>query len=568
MTYPIKNLNWRDIGLVCVLLILVFFVFSPGLQAGFINWDDDTAVTDNTQIREFSLTGLSKQFYLPQNANYYRPMILLTYSLEYKYFGLNPFIYHLDNILLHLLNVLLVFRIAYYLSSGSIAVAYLTAVFFGLHPLRVESVIWITERKDVLFSFFYLGGLLSYLSWISAEFQKNKYFWLSIFLFICAILSKPQAVSLPLLLCAIDFYYGRKLCWQTFKEKIPFFLIASSFLLINVLLLKPLLDKNIYSYYSGIEKFCIANFALVTVLFKTLFPTHLSLLYPFPEKNKIGLLPPIVLISPILVVALIAGGLYYFRKSKVFIFACLFFFITILLPLINMNYSFFFNDRYTYLPHVGFFWGVSMAILRLYGGIRQSLYKTAGGVLLAIYLVFLGIVTYQQSALWQDNILLWSDVIKKFPTVDIAYSHRGILESEAGHHLQALDDFNKAIHIKPQDFTLYNNRGYALLRATRYTEAVQDFTLAIYLKPDYLVSYRNRAEAFYDLGRYKEALDDMNVVNRIEPQSASTHYYCSIIYFRLANYGKALEEAKKAQRLNFPVSSLYFKGLLFINKEK
>lgn len=561
MVHSIKSINWRVIGLLSLLLIFIFCVFSPVLRAGFINWDDDRYLTENPQIRDISLHHFSKPFLFPQSANYYQPLTFLTYSLEYKFFGLNPFIYHLDNILLHLLNVLLVFQLACYLSAGSIGVAFLTAILFGFHPLRVESVAWIAERNDVLFSFFYLSGLLSYISFVLSRFQKNQYFVLTVFLFICAVLSKPQAVSFPLLLCAMDFYFKRKLGWKVIKEKIPFFLIALLFLLINMLFLKPAIDGNVYNSYSGIEKFVLANFALLMLFFKALLPIHLSLIYPFPEINKIGFMPAIVWVSPIVVMGILAGGLYYFKKSEIFIFTSSFFFITILLPLINMNYGFFLNDRYAYLPHVGLFWGLSMILLKWIGEAEKNIYKSTKVILLTIYVLFLCGATYQRSMIWQNSTVLWSDVIKKFPNVALAYSKRGILESESGYHKEAIDDFDKAIDLNPQEFSFYNNRGYARLRAKQYAQAIEDFTKTISLKQGYLLAYRNRAQSYYNLGQYEQALGDVNVVNQLGPQDASNHYYLSIIYFHLGNYDKALNEAKKAKNLGFPLKSSYLNHL-------
>ncbi len=157
-----KLLARRNLSLP-LLLIFVFLTFSPGLRAGFINWDDDTSLTNNPNIHDFSFSHFQKAFLFPQSGkSLYQPLTNLTYSLEYKFFGLQPFIYHLDNLLLHLFNVFLVFQLAYHWSSGSRQAAFLTAILFGLHPLRVESVVWVTERKDVLFSAFYLAGVLSY----------------------------------------------------------------------------------------------------------------------------------------------------------------------------------------------------------------------------------------------------------------------------------------------------------------------------------------------------------------------------------------------------------------------
>lgn len=180
---------------VFLILVIVIVSFYPCLQNKFTNWDDDLYVTDNKTIQSAGPAKL-KNIFTTLFIAHYQPVTVLSYALEYHFFKLDPFYYHLTNLILHLLNCLLVFWLIYLLSN-SLLVAALTAVFFGIHPLQAESVAWISERKNLLYAFFYLGAMISYIYYLSRA-KKLKYYIFCLSLFILSLLSKSAAVTLPL----------------------------------------------------------------------------------------------------------------------------------------------------------------------------------------------------------------------------------------------------------------------------------------------------------------------------------------------------------------------------------
>ena len=320
-----------------LILALVFLIFSPGLRAGFINWDDDLSLTANPAVLEFNWDNWTDIFLPTQNPSYYQPLTFFSFAIEKQLFGLNPFIFHLNNLLLHLTCVGLVFCLTYYWGRGNWPAALLTALLFGIHPLRVESVVWITERKDVLSTLFSLAGLWTYSSALLKTNRRNYYIQLTIVWFVAACLAKPQAIIFPFLLCLIDFYFHRKFTLKTMIEKIPFLFLAAGFLAFNLRLLEPILNQKFYDSYTLVEKFCLASYGLLSMFIRTWIPTKLSLVYPFPEKTSSGDWPWMVTWAPVLVALVLYLGSRLCRHSRLYWFSLSFFILTLLLPRANMS---------------------------------------------------------------------------------------------------------------------------------------------------------------------------------------------------------------------------------------
>ena len=217
--------NLRITLCLCLILLIVFGAFLPSLKNGFVNWDDDCYVLNSSSISSSISASNLKSIFTSFSVGHYQPLTILSYAFDYQLFKLNPYYYHLTNLILHLLNSLLVFYLIYLL-SGNIGVSFITAILFGIHPLHVESVAWISERKDVLYSFFFLLSCIIYLYYLTKE-RNSKYYLLSLFLFLCSLLSKSMAVTLPLLLLLMDYYLKRKPNKELLLDKIPYFFLTA-----------------------------------------------------------------------------------------------------------------------------------------------------------------------------------------------------------------------------------------------------------------------------------------------------------------------------------------------------
>ena len=355
-----------------LLFIIVSFtsiIYFKSLFNDLLFWDDNIYVINNKDITNLSFNSL-KTIFSGFYAYCYLPLTMLTYSLEYHFFGLNPFIYHLDNLVLHLFNIILVFIFIYKLSLGSelreintrqyaISLAFIVALLFAIHPMHVESVAWISERKDLLYSFFFLSSLIFYIKYISQIKSSIIHYPLSIILFFLSCLSKPTAVTLPFVLILIDYFFNRfslKSKVKLFKEKIPFFILSLLFLIIAFYSQKHEIVVNSAddSYFNLFHRIFLFSFALTFYLYKVIAPFHLSVIHSFlgnakhfPSLYYISSL--ILLIIPLII--FISG-----KSRKLLIFGFLFFFTTIALSLQIIPFRFaIVCERYTYIPYIGLF---------------------------------------------------------------------------------------------------------------------------------------------------------------------------------------------------------------------
>ena len=280
----IKWLSWP--GLYCIVpLALTVVAFHGSLNNGFTNWDDDDYVTDNQLIRQLSLQNIQRMFSPATlvSANY-QPVTILWLAINYALGKLNPAVYILTNLLLHLLNVLLVFLFIRKL-AGNDRIAGICAVIFGVHPMHVEPVAWITGRKDVLYTFFFLSALLSYLRYREKHGrEKAVAYSLACILFALSLLSKSAAVTLPFILLLVDFYQKRKFTAAMLLEKAPFLIGA---ILIGILAIQGqesqgTLDEG--AAYPIMGRMLIACYSYMFHIVKFFVPVKLSAFYPYPPR--------------------------------------------------------------------------------------------------------------------------------------------------------------------------------------------------------------------------------------------------------------------------------------------
>ena len=505
----------RFILVISILLLLAFLSFLPVLGNGFVNWDDQAYITDNPLIKQLSLKGM-KNIFFSFHVGLYKPLVLLSFALEYHFFKLNPFIYHLDNLLLHLLNALLVFWFIYRLSL-KLPVAFLSAVFFAIHPLRVESVAWVVERKDMLYGLFLLLSLISYLYYIDKG-QRQKYYNLSVAGFFLSLLAKPAGLMLPFALLTLDWFRKRKLNLQTFKEKIPYLVLSLLAVGLNsyAQYLQPDSQLNLQAR-TGLtlpDKFLIANRAILLYLEKLFLPIKLSCLYPYPQRIN-HLLPPGFRIAPLIVLLLaLVVGLSRRYTPKV-IFGSLFFFILLfpLLPLISTGPAFA-AERYTYIACLGLFYLLAEASLWLYLRASPPL-KTTIIISLSLIILILALLTFQRTRVWKDSLTLWDDCLRNYPHTALAYNNRGNVYQKTGNFTQAIADYNQALKLKPDYAKAYYNRGKLYHDTGNLTQALADYNQALKLKPELVEAYNNRAVAYFQLKDYAAALSDVQQAERL-----------------------------------------------------
>ncbi|MFH0791165.1 MAG: hypothetical protein V2A64_05990, partial [Candidatus Omnitrophota bacterium] len=302
---------------IAILLILIItgLVFSASLKNGFVNWDDTEHLIENPMIKVLSWQSVKNIFTSFYTLNYH-PLALLSYTLEYHFFGLNPVVYHTTNLILHLLNTLLIFWLIFLL-SGKVSVSFITAVLFGIHPLHVESVAWVCGRREVLYSVFFLGSIIQYLYYRKQ--RVMKYYYCSLFLFILAVLSKAVAINLPFVLLVCDYFIEGRLKRDNWIRKIPFFGIAVIGAMITFFARRQGGDVGQIDVAQIFYNICIASRSLVFYLVKTVTPVKLSVVYPYPS-NELSKLPWDYLFSPVVVAILVLLVKFSFRYTRKVIF--------------------------------------------------------------------------------------------------------------------------------------------------------------------------------------------------------------------------------------------------------
>jgi tetratricopeptide (TPR) repeat protein len=550
--------------------LLSFAAFVPALGNDFVGWDDLELLVNHSHYRGLGWAELRWMF-TTFHMGHYQPLTWISFAFDYLIWGSDPFGYHLTNIVLHAVNAALFFFVALLLLRitqpvrdrqsrfGIVAGSVVAGLLFSLHPLRVESVAWATERRDVLSGLFYLLALYSYLAaQTHADPNARRYGLItSIFVYALSLLAKSTGMTLPVVLVLLDVYPLRRLpakpsIWldsryrQVWSEKLPFMLVAAISAIIALLAqqasgaLRPV-HQYFISYRLGQIFYSIWFY-----LWKSIFPTQLSPLYelPFDFAAWTGLF---VLCA---VVALAISAVLYFRRNVwPALFACWVYYLVVLAPVSGIAQSGpqLVADRYSYLSCLSWplLFGGGLArlwILRARTGARH-LQLTALTVAIAS-LALLGALTWRQSKVWQNSERLWQHAIAAAPASSIAqynlarfYENDGNSERSLFHYRRAVENnpanadaqynlarllaklgmeseavahYRAALAVRPRDADAHNNLGLLLARRGEADAAFEEFRRAVEIDPDY-------AKAYFNMGRL--------LVKRNELAPAIDHYH-------------------------------------------
>jgi len=463
---------------------LSFLAFLPSLNNGFVHtWDDSTYLTNNPAVRDFSPSGIKRLFAAPHRG-LYKPLVLLSFSAEYKLFGLNPKPYHLDNLLLHLANCALVFLLALRMTARPEA-AFAVAALFGVHPMHVESVAWIAERKDMLYALFYLLAMSAY--WRYLEAGGRRFLALTGVCFALSLLSKPQGISLPLTLLILDYFKGRRIAWELLREKLFFFAMAAAFVMFTLSTASSAKVVHLGEHFNELHAVQISFRSLLIYLFKVFVPWPLTAVYPYPEL-KDGLLPLSCRLAPF-AAALVFGALFYaFRKNRAAVCGLAFFLATLLpvLPWLFMAPSPMF-DHYSYLSYLGIFLPVSVWLLKAYDNAGR-LAPAVSGLFFAVLLACAA-ATSRQALVWKDDVSLWTHAARHHP----GYLRAAVGRAEGlrlgGDCLSSALEYSRIIESKPDVPQAYGGRALAFSCLGENEAARADCARAIQLNAAIAADY-------------------------------------------------------------------------------
>ncbi|MEA3450366.1 MAG: tetratricopeptide repeat protein [Bacteroidota bacterium] len=610
-----------------LLIVITFAVFSPTFQNTYTNWDDGKYVDENPLIKPFDKNTVSEMFFSQKLfkrywMGNYHPLTMLTLNINYALADKNddgiasPFGFQLVNILLHILNTLLVFLLFRKLLKND-NLAFLAALLFGVHTLHVESVSWIAERKDVLYTFFFLSSL--YLYFLYAKSKKITYFIFAFSLFVLSLLSKGQATSLAVSIILVDYFYERKLLsLKVILEKIPFLIVALFFGLIAIEAQRQGNALQVINSTPFFNRIGVAAFGFTMYLLKLILPFGLSAVYPYPDIIHQTI--PFYFWLGLITVFLVAFVAYKsYRKDKILFFGIGFFAVNIvlllqLLPVGSAIYA----DRYVYIPSIGFYLIVAYLIYKI---TKQNIKLTF--TIIGIYAVLLSVLTIGRIGDWKDSRTLWEDVTAKQPKSVVAWNNLGSeynrtskkyfddndFEKYKEYKYMAINCFDNGIEQKPDYTSAFYNRGFSkydlgdkLKDSALIYASIQDYNHAIATDLNFVRAYQQRASAYDWLGNYQQALSDYDyalsirpnnvdiLVNRgttkgktgdlqaalndfnraieLKPEMAQAYSNRGLAYAFLKQYDKAIADYNKAIQLEPSGNTFYNLGMVFINLRK
>ena len=567
---------------VYILLILTSAaVYCQVSQFGFINLDDNVYVVENIDIQSGITLDRLQWMFQTRYAELWNPLVWLSFMADYQFYGLNAGGYHVTNLLFHILSALLLFWL-FSRMTGEIWKSAFVAAFFALHPLHVESVAWISERKDVLSAFFWMLTLCFYV--VYTEKQSIKRYLLVFFSFVLALLSKPMVVTLPVIMILLDYWplkrfenhkgVSRLILWQ-FKEKLPFLILSAVIVVVTFYNPNESLPHKIVPLDIRLAN---APVAFMTYLVKTFWPHNMAIFYPFPYEIPVWQITIAILLIITMTVAVMVTV-----KQLPYLFVGWFWFMIVIIPVIGIIQisAYAMADHYHYVPSIGLglmlAWGIPYFIK------REDLRRNVLFPAVILFLISMSVLSWNQCRYWKDSVKLFSHALRVTknntmmhnllgyslfekgkidramyhynkailiaPDYIYAYLNRADAYARQGKYQSAVNDYNKAVALGPDFADVYFKRGTFYGKSGHNQLAIADFSKIISLKPHYVDAFNNRGIALNQTGLFKQAIDDFNEAIRLKPAYANAWNNRAFSYLNLDDAKQGCSDAKKACEL-------------------
>jgi len=551
--------NFLVISVYSVLTLSTLLVFWQVRNFDFVNYDDNVYVYENQHV----LNGLTYDgiiwAFTTSYASFWHPMTWLSLMLDCQLFGPDSGWFHLVNVLLHLANTLLLFAVLKKMTGALWPSAFVAAA-FATHPMHVESVAWIAERKDVLSTLFLLLTLAAYVSYVRR--RSLVRYLLTVLLFASGLLAKPMLVTLPFLLLLLDDWPldrfaapravktaaipdRRRILYRIIIEKIPFFVLSAVSSVITFIVQKDsgaVPDINALSLQSRVAN---AFLSYAKYIGKMFWPQDLAVFYPL-DARTIQSWQMVLCALLMIVVSVLA--IRFGRKQK-YLFVGWFWYLGTLLPvsgLIQVG-SHAMADRYTYIPYIGLFIIIAWGLPELLSKWPQR--KIALGISMVIVLTTLGICAHRQVRYWNNSTALFSHAIKVTRNNYIAHCNLGTVYGKLGRYQDEIEAYKQAIRIKPDYAEAHYNLGTVYGKLGRYQDEIEAYKQAIRIKPDYAEAHYNLGIAYGELGRHQDAVEAYKQAIRIKPDYAEAQSNLGVAYSKLGRHQDAVEAYKQAIRI-------------------
>lgn len=514
--------------LICfILIVLTVLLYLPVTKYGFVNYDDVDYVIENIHVKKgLTFEGFKWAFFAFYAANWH-PMTWISHMLDVQLYGLDPGKHHSVNIIFHVLNTILLY-IFFNKATGKMWASLIIASLFAIHPVHVESVAWIAERKDVLSTFFMFLTLLLYFRYV--KYQKKWAYFLSLIFFTFGLMSKPMLVSLPFLLLLLDYwpfcriFAPRNECIATKKdkhsvsypiiEKIPFFILSAISSLITILAQKSgdaVVSIKVLPIEMRISNAIISYIDYITKIF---YPIDLAVPYPYPEKISLTY----VLIAFAIIIILTLLPLHLLKSKRYFLFGW-FWFIGALVPVIGIVQvgSQSMADRYLYIPAIGIYVIIAMICHDL--SEKNKKIKKWLVLLLSIFFIFFAYKARVQMSFWKDGASLFNHAVNVTRNNMLAYYNLGMDMSDLGRSDEAIKYYLKAIEINPTESIFHTNLAVEYKIKGDFANAVKHFEIALKSNPNQVEALCNMAIVIFEqYGKTKEAINYLNKAIRLKPE--------------------------------------------------
>jgi protein O-mannosyl-transferase len=525
------------------LAVSALLVFWQVRNFDFVNYDDNDYVFANPHV----LNGLCPDdiswAFTTSHASNWHPLTWLSLMLDCQLFGPGAGRIHLVNLLLHIANTLLLFTVLKKM-TGALWQSAFVAALFALHPLHVESVAWVSERKDVLSTFFWLLAILAYWQYVKKPGVPR--YLLVLFIFALGLMAKPMLVTLPFVLLLLDYWpFQRKISRHLLVEKIPFFVLSVISSVITFLA-----QRNTGAM-ADIDSLPLTNriagvfLSYTQYIAKIFWPSNLAIFYPI----NVGSIPFWQAASCALLLLGISFFVVRIGRNQRYLLLGWFWFVVTLVPVIGIVQvgSQAYADRYTYIPYIGLFIMLAWGLPQL---LSKWIYrKIILGISMVIVLTALGICAHRQTSYWKNSITLFSHAVEVVPNNWLAYDGLGSAYGSLGRIAEAIDAYKQAVQIKPNYAEAYFNLGCDYDDLGRFTEAMNAYEQAVRIKPDYARAYFGIGGDYERLGRAAEAIDAYKQAIRIDPNYAPACYNLGNVYNALGRVAEAIDVYKQAIKI-------------------
>lgn len=535
---------------VCVFLFAATLtVFWPALHCDFVNYDDPDYFTANAHVATGLTPASVRWAFTTGHASNWHPLTWLSLMLDADLFGKNPAGPHFTNLFFHAANAVLLFLLLRNL-TGTIWRSAFVAALFALHPLHVESVAWISERKDVLSTFFGLLSLLSYASHLKEN--RPRALWLAPLFFALSLMAKPMLVTLPFLLLLLDWWPLQRFAPLNFRanisrllfEKIPYFVLSIASCVIT------LITQRNGGAVAALVKFPLperienAFVSYARYVGKTFWPAALATPYPHPGHWEL----PLVIYSVALIAGLSAGAILFARRFP-FVFTGWFWFVGALIPVIGLvqvgNQAM--ADRYAYVPLIGVFIGLVWGVQAVCANWRLP--KNFFVILAAVIFFAAAALTRSQLAYWQNSGTLFRHTLAVTKNNYLAWNDLGTYLSSQGQAMEALECFQKSLAINPDDADTFYNFGNALTKLGQPDQAINNYRRALEINPSHADALDNLGFVLAAKKQFAEAVTCFEKALRLDPDSAGAHNNLAAVLFMEQRFADAAQHYREALRL-------------------